>query len=43
MDTICETSLTFNCDLNLGHGNLNFVFDTSSYFAYLYVKFFKFP
>ena len=25
--------LTFNCNLDLGHGNLNFVYDTSSNFV----------
>ena len=28
-----DKPLTFNCDLDLGCGNLNFVRDTPSYFA----------
>ena len=33
MDSICDKSLTVNCDLDLGRGNPNFVCDTLSHFA----------
>ena len=35
MDTqfVSNKYLTFDCDLDLGYGNLNFVRDTPSYFA----------
>ena len=28
MDTICDKSLIFDCDLDIGRGNLNVVCDT---------------
>ena len=34
MDTnVNDKSLTFDCDLDFGRGNLNFVHDTPSHFA----------
>ena len=35
MDTefVNDKLLTLDCDLDLGHGNLNFVHDTPSHFA----------
>ena len=30
---VCDKPMTFNCHHDLGRGNLNFVRDTSSYFA----------
>ena len=30
---VSEKQLTFDCDLDLGRGNLNFVRDTPSHFA----------
>ena len=33
MEKICDKSLTFDCDLELGYWNLNFVFDTPSHFT----------
>ena len=30
---VADKPLTFDCDLDLGHGNINLVRDTPSYFA----------
>ena len=40
---LSDKPLTFDCDLDRGHGNLNFVCDTPSYLLYLSVKFDKIP
>ena len=36
---VSQKSMIFNCDLDLGRGNLNFVYDIFFYFALSSVKF----
>ena len=33
-----DKPMTFDCDLDLGHGNINFVCDTPSHFALLFFE-----
>ena len=40
---VSDKPMTFNCDLELDRGNLNFVHDTPYHFALLSVKFDKIP
>ena len=35
---VSDKPLTLDCDLELGHGNLNFVRDTPAYFALSYCE-----
>ena len=40
MDTqfVSDKSLTFDCDLDLGHGHLNFLCDTLSHFTLPFLR-----
>ena len=41
---VCEKCFTFDSDLDLGHGNLNFVCDTLSHFTLPFLlSLIKFP
>ena len=41
--SVSDKPMTFNCDLDLDHRNLNFVCDSPSIFLYLSVKFNQIP